>query len=125
MLSVDFEIRLQSFAEGHGLGGDDVHQGAALIAWKHRGIDFSCQSLIIGQDQTATRPAQGLVRRRGNDMGVRQRIRIETGRDKPGVMRHIDHQICANFVGDPAERCEINGPRIGRCAGDDQLWFGL
>src|SRR5216683_3826206 len=39
LLRVDLEIRLERFAETHRLGGDRVHQRAALNAGKHRGVD--------------------------------------------------------------------------------------
>ncbi len=48
--------------------------------------------LVIAQDHAAARAAQGLVRRRGDDMGVRQRARMDAARDQPGEMRHVDHQ---------------------------------
>ena len=41
--------------------------------------------------------------------------------DQPGEMRHVDHQIGADLVGDRAEAGEIDDPRIGAAAGDDQL----
>ena len=34
-------------------------------------------------------------------------------------MRHVDHEIGANLVGDLAEALEVDGARIGRAAGDD------
>ncbi len=36
-------------------------------------------------------------------------------------MRHVDHQIGADRVGDLAEAAEIDDARIGRAAGDDHL----
>ena len=42
--------------------------------------------------------------------------------DQPGKMRHVDHQIGADLVGDRAKPGEIDDPRIGAAAGDDQLW---
>ena len=38
-----------------------------------------------------------------------------------GEMRHIDHEIGADLVGDLAEAAEIDDARIGRAAGDDHL----
>ncbi len=45
--------------------------------------------------------------------------------DQPGEMRHVDHEISADLVGDLAEAGEIDHPRIGRAAGDDQLGLVL
>ncbi len=41
--------------------------------------------------------------------------------DQPGEMRHVDHQIGADLVGDRAKPGEIDDPGIGAAAGDDQL----
>ena len=41
--------------------------------------------------------------------------------DQPGEMRHVDHEIGADLVGDLAEAAEVDNPRIGRAAGDDHL----
>ena len=43
------------------------------------------------------------------------------GRDEPGEVRHVDHQVGADLVGDLAEAREVELPRVGRPAGDDQL----
>ncbi len=42
--------------------------------------------------------------------------------DEPGEMRHVHHQISADLVGDVAKAGEVDNPRIGAAAGDDQLW---
>ena len=39
--------------------------------------------------------------------------------DQAGEMRHVDHQIGADAVGDLAEAREVDDARIGRAAGDD------
>ena len=41
--------------------------------------------------------------------------------DQPGEMRHVDQEQRADLVADRAEAGEIEMPRIGRAAGDDQL----
>ena len=40
--------------------------------------------------------------------------------NEPGEMRHVDHQIGADGIGDGAETREIDDARIGGAAGDDQ-----
>ena len=42
--------------------------------------------------------------------------------DQPGKMRHVDHQIGADLIGDRAKTGKVDDPRIGAAAGDDQLW---
>ena len=41
--------------------------------------------------------------------------------DKPGDVRHVDHKVGANLVGDLAEGSEVERPRIGAGARHDQL----
>ena len=41
--------------------------------------------------------------------------------DEAGEMRHVDHQVGADLVGDLAEAAEVDDARIGRAAGDDHL----
>ena len=76
VLRVDLEIGAKGFAEGHGLGGDDVHQRTALEARKHRRVDLLRHVLVVGEDQAAARTAERLVGRRGHDMGMRKRRRV-------------------------------------------------
>ena len=80
---VELELRLQRLAEGHGLGGDDVHQRAALQAGEDRRVDLLGDVLVVGEDHAAARAAQGLVRGGGDDMGVRERARMQRRR-RPG-----------------------------------------
>ena len=40
-------------------------------------------------------------------------------------MRHVDHQVSADAVGDLAKPLEVPRARIGRTAGDDQLRLDL
>ena len=120
-LGVKLERRPQRLAEGHRLGRDNMHQRAALHAGEHRRIELLRQFLVIGQDRAAARAAQRLVRRGGDDMRMRKRARMRAAGDKAGEMRHVDHQIGADFVGNFAEAAEIDDPRIGRAAGNDHL----
>ena len=95
-LDVELEVGLQRLAEGDGLGGDDVHQRAALQAGEHRRVDLLADLLVIGQHHAGARAAQRLVRRGGDDMGVRQRARMQARGDQAGEMRHVDHEIGAD-----------------------------
>ncbi len=104
---IDLEVGLQRLAEGDGLGGDDMHQRAALKAGEDRRIDLLGDVRVIGQDKAAARAAQGLVRRRGDDMGVREGRGMHAAGDEAGEMRHIDEEIGADRIGDLAEFGEI------------------
>ena len=46
---------------------------------------------------------------------------MHAARHQAGEMRHIDHEIGADLVGDRAKAPKIDDARIGRAAGDDQL----
>ena len=45
--------------------------------------------------------------------------------DEAGEVRHVDHEVGADAVGDLAEALEVPGARIGRAAGDDQFRLHL
>ena len=49
-LRVNLELRPQRLAEGDRLGGDDVHQRAALQAGEDRRIDLLGDVLVVGED---------------------------------------------------------------------------
>ena len=46
---------------------------------------------------------------------------MQAGGDKAGEMRHIDHEVGADAVGDLAERLEVPNARIAGAARDDDL----
>ena len=97
-LGVELEIRLERLAEGDGLGGDDMHQRAALETGEQRRVDLLADLFVIGQHHAGARAAQGLVGGGGDHVGVRQRARMETRGDQAGEMRHVDHEIGADRV---------------------------
>ena len=49
----------------------------------------------------------------------------DSARDEPGEVRHIDHQLGADLLGDLAEGAEIDDARIGAGPGDDELETAL
>ena len=120
-MGVVLEFRRQRLGEGDRLGGDHMHQRAALQARKDRRIDLFGEALVVGQDHAAARAAQGLVGRGGDDMGVRERRGMRAARHQPGEMRDIDDEISADRVADRPEPRKIPIARIGRAAGDDHL----
>ena len=97
-LGIGLEARLERLAERHRLGGDDVHQRAALEAREDRRVDLLGDRLVIGQHHAAARAAQRLVGGGGDDMGVAERRRMLARRDQPGEMGHVDKQIGADLV---------------------------
>ena len=115
------ELRPQRLAKGHGLRGDHMHQRATLDTGEDRRIDLLRKLLIIGQDHPAARPAQGLVRRRRRDMGMREGRGMLPARDQTREMRHVHHQPGADAVRDLTEAGKVDDARHRRPARDDKL----
>ena len=106
--------------ERDGLGRDRVLERAALLAREDRGVDL-LRVLLLAQDQAGARAAEGLVDGRGDDVGVRHRVRVHARGDEAGEVRHVDHQQRADLVGDLAEAREVQHARVRRPAGQQQL----
>ena len=102
------------------LARDDVLERAALLAREDGRVDL-LRVLLAAQDQPAARAAERLVHRRGHDVGIRHRVRVDAGRTSPAKWRHVDHQQRADLVGDLAEAREVEEARVGRPAGEQQL----
>ncbi|GAA3044020.1 hypothetical protein GCM10020000_24360 [Streptomyces olivoverticillatus] len=114
------ELLARGDLEGDRLGRDDVLQRAALLPGEDRRVDLLGQ-LGRREDHTTARTAQRLVRGGGDDVRVRHRRGVQPGGDEAREVGHVDHQVCADLVGDPAEGREVQLPRVGGPAGDDQL----
>ena len=95
-------------------------QRATLLAGEHRRVELLAQ-LLDRKDEAAAGTAECLVRRRGDDVRVRNRRGVQTRSDQTGEVRHVDHQIGADFVGDAPELGEVELTRVGRPAGEDQF----
>ena len=115
------EFIVQRLAEGHRLGGDDVHQRTALGAREHGAVYLLRDLLVVGEDDAAARSAHGLVGGHGDHVRVGQRIRVLSAGHQASDVGHIHHQVGADAVGDVSELREINDPGISGSAGDDHL----
>ncbi len=118
------ELGLAGELERDGLGGDDVLERAALLAGEDAGVQLLGE-VLAGEDEAAAGPAEGLVRGRGDDVGVRDGGGVQARGDQPGEVGHVDHEPGADLVGDAAERGEVELARVGRPARDDQLRAAL
>ena len=107
-------------AEGDGLGGDDVLERPALEPGKHRRVDLP-GPVGLAEDDAASRPAKGLVVGRRDERAVRHGGGVHAGGDQPGNVRNVRQQRAADLRGDLAEGLEVDGPRVGRRAADDQV----
>ncbi len=101
------------------LRGDRVHQRAALHAREVRPVDLG-GVLGAAEHEPGARAGQRLVRRRGDEVAVRHRARVETRGDQAGEVRHVAHQERTHLVGDLAEAVGLDGAGIGRAAAHDQ-----
>ena len=111
---------LQHFFEGHGLGGDDVHQRAALLAGEDALVD-GCGELLLAENKSGARAAQRFVRGGGDDLRVRHGRGMHAAGDEAGEVRHVDDEQRAHLVGDLAHAGKVEDARIGAAAADDDL----
>src|SRR5690606_4424708 len=94
------EVLAHGFFEAHGLGGDDVHERAALVFRKHGKVQAFVQFFVaaVGQDDAAARAAQGLVGGGGDHVGGRQRAGVYAGGHEASHVRHVHHEPGADLV---------------------------
>ena len=97
-----------------------ARRASALTLGKSAGSTLGGQ-LVAAEDQPAARPAERLVGRRRDDVGVRERAGVDAGRDEAGDVGHVDEQQRPDAVGDRRHPLEVDDPRVGAGAGDDQL----
>ena len=120
LLLIGAEGRLQRLAEADRLAGDDVHERAALRAGENGAVDLFGK-LVAAEDDRAARAAQRLVRRAGDDIGIRHRTRVHARGDEAADVRHVDHQVRADGIGNSAKARKVDHARIGARPGDDEL----
>ena len=119
LLLVRLEPGAERFLERHRLGGDHVHQRAALQAGEDGAVDGL---LVLGlhQDDAAARAAQALVRGGGDHVGVGHRVGVHAGGDQAGVVRHVDHEDGADLARHTGKALEVDAQAVGAGPGDDQ-----
>src|SRR5690606_14048246 len=69
--------------------------------------------LAAGDDDAAARAAQGLVGGRGDDVGVRHRVRVHARGHQAGDVVPVDGQVRADHAGDGGEARPVDISRIG------------
>ena len=122
LLLVGLEFRLEGFAQGHRLGGDDVEERAALGAGEDGGIDLLGQ-ILLAEDHAAPGTPEGLVGGGGDHVGVGDGGGVEPGGHQAGDVGHVHKEVSPHLVGDVGKGLEVDDPGIGGGAGDDH--FGL
>src|SRR5690606_5339226 len=103
------------------LASDRVHEGATLQAGERSRTDLFADLEVVAQHHATTRTPQGLVGGGGYDMGVGQGARMHATSDQSGKVCHVDHEVSAHLIRDPAEAFEVQDPGVGGAAGDDHL----
>ena len=121
LCAVLLERGLQCLAECHGLCRDDVHQGTSLNAGEHRLVDLRAELLIASKDEAAARTAQGLVRGRRHDIGVRDRARMLPCGNKSCDVRHIHQKDCTDRLCDCSDAFKVNRTCIRGSPCNDHL----
>src|SRR5437763_16891450 len=91
---VVFKVFAQRLAEGDGLGGDDVHERAALHSRKELLVQFG-GVLRAAEYEASARAAQGLVCSRRNVVGVRDGRRVYARGDGARDVRDVGHDARA------------------------------
>ncbi len=115
------ELGRGRLAEGHGLGGDDVVERAAL---RGRGTP-PCRW------PRRARPCRGCSRRAGprrvlwvvnvTMSAYGHRVGVHAAGDEPGDVGGVEHEQRTDLVGDVAERLRVDDAGVGGGAGDDHL----
>jgi hypothetical protein len=82
-------------------------------------IAFSCSAFIRMTPPRGPRRVLCVVE--VTTSAMRHRVRVETGGDQAGVVRHVDPEDGADFLGHLGEALEVDAQRVGRGAGDDDL----
>ena len=117
---VGAELGTQRLSEGDGLGGDDMHERAALLAGEDSLVDGGGE-ILAADDEAGARSAQGFVRGGGGDVRVRHRRRMDAAGDQAGDVGHVEDVVRANLVCDLAHAGEVPEAGIGAASADDDL----
>src|ERR1700722_2306777 len=95
---------------------------SALKARENRFVD----GLGVGlsrQDEAPTRTTERLVCRGRDDVGVWDWRRMDARGNEAGDVRHINHEIGADFFRDLGERRKIERAAVGARTRDDHAWM--
>ena len=112
-LAVINKRRLEGFTESHGLGGDDVLQGASLGAGENGLVEAFAELSIAAEDQAAPRAPQGLMGGGGDHMTVGNGVWMDTGSHQTGDVGHVRQQIGPHLIGNGPEGGKVDGAGIG------------
>ena len=106
------------------LCGNYVHKRTALQSGEYSLVDRLCK-LFLAENESASRSAESLMCRRRYYIGIGDGVHVQTSRNETCNMRHIDHEVCADFLGNLRDLLEIYRSCICTCAGYDELGLAL
>ena len=72
-----------------------MHERAPLLT-REDGAIYVFAQLLPAENHPAARPAEGLVDRRRDDVGVRHGTRVLARGHKTREVRHVNHQLCVH-----------------------------
>ena len=110
--------------ERDGLACDDVHERTALLTREDRGVEL-LGIVLLGENETGARAAEGLVSSGGYDIGVWDRARMQSGGDEAREVCHVNPELGSDFVGDLLHGLEVFDTRVGAPAADDHGRVGF
>ena len=124
LVAVGLELGSHDLVQGHGLGRNHVHQGAALDAREDRAVK-ALGILGLAEDHAAAGAAQGLVGGGGDIIRVGHGARVVARGHQAGDVGHVHHEQGPHLVADLPKEGEIPGAAVGRGAHHDHLGLVL
>src|SRR6056297_2031074 len=121
---VVLELGFERLLEPHRLAGDVVHERAALPAGEHRLVDVVGE-LVVAHHDPAAAGADRLVRRAGDEVRDADRRGVDARGDEAGDVRDVGEVVGVDRVGGRLDRLPVDGARIRRVAGDDDVGLEL
>ena len=115
LLLINLKIWTKRLPKAHSLGGDDMHERPPLHTRKHHRIDF-LSVFFPAQDQTTTRPPQGLVGGGSDEVCMRYGCRVNPRGNQPRDMSHIHKKIGPHLFRYPAHPLVVHDPGVGACS---------
>ena len=97
-----------------------MHERTALQPGEHRLVNLLRDFLVVGEDETAARTAQGLVAGGGHDVGMWEGARVHPGGHQARNVGHVHHEVRPHRMGDGAHALEVDDARIRRRTADDE-----
>ena len=78
--------------------------------------------LLAAEDEAGARAGKRLMGRRGDEVAVLDRVRVQPRGDEAGEVRHVAEEERPDLVRDRAEASGVHRARIRGAAANDYLW---